>query len=274
MERIRPIDLLDELHAAGVRSRADLRRHIARRRAELEALEVLARVLAGEDDAERRTSNVERSTSNDEEDGAGAEDDEEGDLRRAQAGDREAMGRVIEGLEPLIAYVIGKANLPLPWDDQAQEARIAIMGALPRFDPDRGVKLKTFLGPRVFGAIRDYARRTGFLLHGGERTGRVERFERLDATIETANGDMRLLDVIPDGKDTAERLRHFEGRDEFSALVRGSTQRARQVLYLYFFEGLNQREVAEVLGVCESRISQVMKSELPRLRSLVERRNA
>ena len=48
----------------------------------------------------------------------------------------------------------------IPWEreDLLQVARIAVLGALERFDPEKGIKFKTFAYKTVTGKILNYFR--------------------------------------------------------------------------------------------------------------------
>ena len=63
------------------------------------------------------------------------------------------------------------------------------------------------------------------------------------------------------------------GRDEEIALLRRAIldlrEQERTVLGLYYFEGLKIHEIAQMLGVTDSRVSQVRSKALSRLRTLV-----
>jgi len=63
------------------------------------------------------------------------------------------------------------------------------------------------------------------------------------------------------------------GRDEEIALLRKAIldlrEQERTVLGLYYFEGLKIHEIAQILGVTDSRVSQVRSKALSRLRDMV-----
>lgn len=54
-------------------------------------------------------------------------------------------------------------------------------------------------------------------------------------------------------------------------LIDGLPERERQVLALYYYEELTMREIGTVLGVTESRVSQLHSSAVLRLRVILRR---
>jgi RNA polymerase primary sigma factor len=71
----------------------------------------------------------------------------------AQAGDREATGRLVEAFEPLVGKVVALyKGRGMPWDDLAQEARLGLLEAIPGFDPTKG-RFATYASWRMRGRI-------------------------------------------------------------------------------------------------------------------------
>lgn len=69
------------------------------------------------------------------------------------------LTEILENMEPLIRYWC-QSQCYLPWEkeDMMQVARIAVLGALERFDPDKGVRFKTFAYRTVSGKLMNYYR--------------------------------------------------------------------------------------------------------------------
>ena len=97
--------------------------------------------------------------------------------------------------------------------------------------------------------------------------------ESLDDSPGGATGesrDLQIVDAIGDeGTDVVERL----GRDDAVRILHERIvelpEREAQVLALYYFEELRSREIAQILGVSESRISQIRHAALNTLRSML-----
>ena len=78
------------------------------------------------------------------------------------------------------------------------------------------------------------------------------------------------IDVLPAGGDSAHDV--LEQEEEVAALRNAILllkDQQRTVLSLYYFEELNAREIAEVLGISESRVSQIRSKALTALRGLL-----
>ena len=79
-----------------------------------------------------------------------------------------------------------------------------------------------------------------------------------------------LSDAIPDpGADIEAAGERMALRDALADAVAGLPERERIVVSLYFYDGLTLREIGEVLGVTESRCSQLMSKAVVRLRGHV-----
>lgn len=71
----------------------------------------------------------------------------------------ELLEEIIETMEPLVRYWC-QSQCYLPWEkeDMMQVARIAVLGAVDRFDPSKGVRFKTFAYRTVSGKLMNYYR--------------------------------------------------------------------------------------------------------------------
>jgi RNA polymerase sigma factor for flagellar operon FliA len=78
------------------------------------------------------------------------------------------------------------------------------------------------------------------------------------------------IDVLPAAGDSAQDvLEQEEQVAGLRAAILGLKDQQRTVLSLYYFEELNAREIAEVLGISESRVSQIRTKALSQLRHVL-----
>ena len=73
----------------------------------------------------------------------------------------------------------------------------------------------------------------------------------------------------PDVEDSLDGLTRQESVAALSGALSRLSERERTVLVLYFYEELNLREIAQVLHLTESRISQIRSGALIRLRGML-----
>src|SRR5262249_20515567 len=89
-------------------------------------------------------------------------------------------------------------------------------------------------------------------------------------TISSSGGDqVALIDTIEDtqGPNPQEALSETEMREALSEAIARLPEREKLVVTLYYYEELTLREIGEVLGVTESRVSQLHTKAILRLKA-------
>ncbi|USD38642.1 MULTISPECIES: RNA polymerase sigma factor FliA [Ferrimonas] len=198
------------------------------------------------------------------------------------------------------------ARLPasVQLDDLLQSGMIGLLEASRNFDGSKGASFETFAGIRIRGAMLDEIRRGDWVprsVHRNyrqvteaiseleKRLGRdprdTEVAEHLDVPVaeyhqmlnEASMGRMvgiEDLGVPADSfVDEDAPQRNFEqvAQERFqkalSAAIKTLPEREALVLSLYYDEELNLKEIGLVLGVSESRVSQINSQAMMRLKS-------
>lgn len=188
-------------------------------------------------------------------------------------------------------------------DDLFGFGMLGLIQAADSWEPGRGLKFSTYAFPKIRGAILDELRRADFLPRG--RREKVRELDRAAAELEQRAGiaptpeelashlglsleevDEVLLSAKSAGhasldedvSDTLfQRLNDPQNDDpqhsaEFQELksllaeaIKALADQERTVITLYYGEELLLREIAQVLGVTESRVSQIHTRALYRL---------
>jgi RNA polymerase sigma factor for flagellar operon FliA len=223
--------------------------------------------------------------------------------RYKASGDVAARERLVIAYSPLVKYVSGRMASGLPAHvDEADLISYGLGGlinAIDRFEPAREIKFETYAITRIKGAIIDELRSLDWVPRSVRARARekematelkisVEDFQdfllqisnstvaALDElwTVSDSSGDaVSLLDTIhdPDAPDPAAVMDQTDLKDRVAEAIARLPEREKLVVALYYYENLTLREIGEVLGVTESRVSQLHTKAVLRLRSrLVE----
>lgn len=236
-------------------------------------------------------------------------------------GDQRARERLVIAYAPMVKFVAGRLGSGLPPHvdeaDLISYGLVGLIGAIERFDLERGIKFETFAMTRIRGAIIDELRSLDWVprsvrarareieeaqarlehqLHRvpseaelAAKLGTTEEglrsslldianssvyaLDELWAISDSSGDQVSLLDTIsdPNAPDPQEAMAGSEVRERLSEAVASLPEREQLVIALYYHEGLTLREVGEVLGVTESRVSQIHTKAIMRMRSQLQR---
>lgn len=211
--------------------------------------------------------------------------------------------RLVMQYAPLVKYVAGRVRSGLPQtvdtNDLISEGVFGLIDAIEKFDLNRGLEFQTYAVPRIKGAMIDALRAADWVprsvrdkVRAIERAhlalqGRLDRMpseEEVAAELGISAADLRDLyakvsftsisateelvvvdsapapgDALEDDAVRAVLLRH----------VRQLRERDQIIVALYYYEGFTLAEVGRVLGVTESRVSQLHTRAVLALRTLI-----
>ena len=192
-------------------------------------------------------------------------------------------------------------------DDLYGAGVVGLIDAVERYDASRGVAFTTFAELRVRGAILDNLRSLDWASRATRRRSRelqaaythIEQQNQRPATemevaahlnipvaevVETLQ-DLRglavtalderdedsglcAIDTVKDkGPSPFDQLETAEQRQRLAEAVEALPERERQVVAMYYLNELTMKEIGEVLGVTESRVSQLRTQAVVRLRA-------
>ncbi len=192
-------------------------------------------------------------------------------------------------------------------DDLYSAGVIGLIEAVERFDSSRGIAFTTFAELRVRGAILDNLRSLDWASRSARRNSRdvqeafarVEQEEGRPATTEEVAAFLKIslpelhskmqemnglkisdldardektglsaADTVADtGESQQSKIEETERRRLLAQAIDKLPERERQVVALYYLEELTMKEIGEVLGVTESRVSQMRTQAIIRLRA-------
>lgn len=223
--------------------------------------------------------------------------------RFKQDADQDARDRLIVHYSPLVKFVAGRVRSGLPpsveQDDLVSDGVIGLMDAVDKFDPDRGLQFQTYAVRRIRGAMIDGLRAADWVPRGvrdraraieatraelAQRLGRPPTLEEvadalgtsvaeLSRTLDDAGrGSLLSLDESYDEADVPRAAVELPGADDdlpdgFLAAVRQLPERDQVIVALYYWERFTLAEIGRVLGVTESRVSQLLTRATRSLRA-------
>jgi RNA polymerase sigma-B factor len=81
-------------------------------------------------------------------------------------GDRRARDEIFDRFLPLARRLARRYDRPHePFDDLVQVASVGLLGAIDRFDPERGISFAAFAIPTILGELKRYFRAAGWSAH-------------------------------------------------------------------------------------------------------------
>jgi RNA polymerase sigma factor for flagellar operon FliA len=211
---------------------------------------------------------------------------------------------IVDHLE-FVRHLLGRITCGLPGgvDIENLEAAgiLGLVEAAGQFDPSRGVAFKTFAYPRIRGAILDELRRNCPLpQHMLQRWTRIRHAASATPATPTAEFLARATDLTVDEVeecleairmtrpeawredlsppsveqriDPGESMERDEDRRLLADAVESLPKQERLVVSMYYLDDMRLKEIGEVLGLSESRISRILARGELRLREYISRR--
>lgn len=222
----------------------------------------------------------------------------------------EAREELVRLYQPLAEYLARKfAGRGEHVEDLIQVASIGLLNAIDRFDTGRDVQFPTYAAVTIVGELKRHFRDKGWavrvprrLQEIGLRVNRVlgelwqelgrsptvkeiarklelpeeqilEAMEAMQAysttSLDAPIGEDGLThaEMLPQDDDSLELL---EAWASVGPKLRELPQRERRILYLRFFRGLTQTEIAEQLGISQMHVSRLLSQTLAQLRSSIK----
>ena len=226
-------------------------------------------------------------------------------LKLTRKGDKQARDKLIRGNLRLVLSVLqrfaGRSESP---DDLFQVGVIGLIKAIDNFDTALDVRFSTYAVPMKAGEVRRYLRdfktlrvsrsvrdtayramqakeeliaQTGSeptpeqiaarlclpIEEGVAALGSVTEPVSLYEPVYSDAGDtLYVLDQVGDSSDASEWLDELVIKDA----IAGLKQREKNILYLRYFRGRTQTEVAKMISISQAQVSRLEKAALDRIK--------
>lgn len=229
-------------------------------------------------------------------------------LKKMHAGDKSAREKLISGNLRLVLSVIqrfiGRGENP---DDLFQVGCIGLMKSIDNFDISQNVRFSTYAVPMISGELRRYLRdnnpiRVSRSLRDlaykamqakekltiekqkeptveeiakeidAKRSDVVMALESIsdplslyEPVYSDAGDTLYLLDQVGDKNDDGNWLDEISLREAINLLL----PREKNILFLRFFQGKTQVEVANEIGISQAQVSRLEKGALDRIKGQI-----
>ncbi|MBR1383271.1 MAG: SigB/SigF/SigG family RNA polymerase sigma factor [Ruminococcus sp.] len=226
-------------------------------------------------------------------------------LKLTRKGDKQARDKLIRGNLRLVLSVLqrfaGRSDSP---DDLFQVGVIGLIKAIDNFDTALDVRFSTYAVPMIAGEVRRYLRdfktlrvsrsvrdtayramqaKEELIAQTGSEPTPEQIAERLCLPIEEvvaalgsvtepvslyepvysdAGDTLYVLDQVGDSSDASEWLDELVIKDA----IAGLKQREKNILYLRYFRGRTQTEVAKMISISQAQVSRLEKAALDRIK--------
>lgn len=224
--------------------------------------------------------------------------------------DHQRLGHLIEQHAQLVRRIAHHLAARLPSsvqvEDLVQAGMLGLLEAGSKYDGGKGASFETYAGIRIRGAMLDEirrgdwaprsvhrkARKVAEAIRGVEsRTGREAQDKDVAAVLglsmeeyyrilqDAAGCRLFSYDELSENSEAPETVVEvsaaevFEGeafRGGLAEAIEGLPEREKLILSLYYDEELNLKEIGAVIGVSESRVSQILSQTTLRLRARLD----
>ena len=218
-------------------------------------------------------------------------------------GSQELRNRLIMHYLPIVrsaaVQLRSMAGSLLEQEELIDQGVLALIECLERYDPDRGARFETFAFMRVRGAMIDYIRSQDWVPHRARNFQKKveeacsilshkqmrepdvnEVADYLDLPVEKVENHIKYMNhanllsfesVLQDmeGKPE-ENLFYKELMGTLTSAIDGLGEKERLVITLYYYEELKYSEIAQVMGIGQSRVCQIHTRAIQKLKASLE----
>lgn len=212
---------------------------------------------------------------------------------------------LVKSIVRRLAYVGGGY---VDYDDLNSYGMLGLIKAVERFDPSGGASFETFAIYRIKGEALDYIRRNDWVPRGvrkraveyenkvniladelGKQPTEEEIANRLGITLgelqklhqdverfnlisfeELIINSGQVYDDVDDSQTPEGFVQENELMEVLASTIEEMPEREKLIITLYYYEELTLKEISNILGVSESRVSQIHSRAIGRMKNMMQ----
>ncbi len=218
---------------------------------------------------------------------------------------RQGLENLVQEYLPLVKkiglHLVARLPREVELDDLMQVGMMALVQANENYDPAQGASFSTYAGIRIKGAMLDEVRRNDWVPRPVQQNIKrvADAMKQLEARLGRSVTDTEIAaelglpledyhklsreivysrmtsleDVTEAGEseelDPVAQLDDVQTRQLLARAIQTLPEKEKLMMSLYYVEELNLKEIGAVMGVSESRVSQIHGQALARMRAKV-----
>jgi RNA polymerase sigma factor for flagellar operon FliA len=199
----------------------------------------------------------------------------------------------------LVYYVIHRTDLRnaavLDDRDFYQFGILGLSEAIERFNPKFGVKFETYAIPRIRGMILDELRKLDFIPRSYKEnlkkeiekenkrrkacqmeevtlTDYLKEYQKISLSQQVGEDADQVIEFISNEEDTPdEEIEKKDLKEMILKTINALPEKQRLILTLYYYEDMNYQEIADILEISVSRVSQIHSELMKKFKSKISK---
>ena len=202
---------------------------------------------------------------------------------------KERKQQMILDNTPLVKKVASKIFFKLPrdagieFDELVNTGIIGLIKAIDKFDESKA-QFSTYAYIKIRGEILDYLRSLHIMPRSMREKIKKEKEEGKDIPLsnlaimismeKALGGDessLRLIDImVSDDIGPEEQALNSQIGDKIVEAMAQLSEKERKTLQMFFFEEREPKEIANALGISQSRVSQIKSQAIKKLKTILK----
>lgn len=200
----------------------------------------------------------------------------------------EEKQRIVLENTPLVKKVASKIYFKLPrdahieFDELVNTGIIGLMKAIEKFDASKA-KFSTYAYIKIRGEILDYLRSLHIMPRSMREKIKKEKEEgkelplsnlailiSMEKALSNDEGASKLIDImISEDMGPEEQAIHSQMGEKLEEALQFLNEKERKTLQMFYFEEREPKEIAAILGISQSRVSQLKTQAIKKLQQIL-----